>query len=98
MRETIPDMAITLTGDRLTIEDLVGVARRRERVELGDGVADRVRAGSAIVDARAGGGQLIYGLTTGVGVRKRTRVELGARGVQQALDPRASRRPGRSGA
>ncbi|MDX6454545.1 MAG: histidine ammonia-lyase [Gaiellaceae bacterium] len=75
MRETIRDMAITLTGDTLTVEDLVGVARRREWVELGAGVADRVRAGRSIVERELEGGQLIYGLTTGVGVRKRTRLE-----------------------
>ena len=75
MRETIRVMAITLTGDSLTVDELVRVARHGERVELGSVVAERVRAGRSIVERVLEGGQLIYGLTTGVGVRKRTRVE-----------------------
>jgi histidine ammonia-lyase len=75
VRETIRVMAITLTGDALTVDDLVRVARGRERVELGAAVAGRVAAGRAIVERALAGTEPVYGLTTGVGVRKRTRVE-----------------------
>jgi len=75
VRETIQAMAITLTGDALTVDELVRVARGRERVELGAAVADRVRSGRAIVERALAGTVPVYGLTTGVGVRKRTRVE-----------------------
>jgi histidine ammonia-lyase len=68
-------MAITLTGDALTLDDLVRVARHREPVELGAGAAARVRAGRSIVERVLEGGEPVYGLTTGVGVRKRTRVD-----------------------
>jgi histidine ammonia-lyase len=66
-------MAVTLTGNALTLDDLVQVARKRVHVELGGEVADRVRSGRAIVE-RSLEGDAVYGLTTGVGVRKRVRV------------------------
>ena len=70
-------MAVTLTGDTLTLDDLLAVARGGERVELGAAVAERVRAGRAIVERALAGEAPVYGLTTGVGVRKRTAVEPG---------------------
>ena len=66
-------MAITLTGETLTLDELVRVARGGETVVLGEAVAHRVRAARALVD-EAVAGESVYGLTTGVGVRKRTRV------------------------
>ena len=44
-------MAVTLTGDTLTLDDLLAVARGGARVELGADVAERVRAGTG--DRRA---------------------------------------------
>ena len=70
-------MTVTLTGDGLTLDDLLAVARGRARVELAADVADRARAGRAIVERSLEGESPVYGLTTGVGVRKRTRVEPG---------------------
>jgi histidine ammonia-lyase len=46
-------------------------------VELSADVARRVRAARAVVEQSLAGESLVYGLTTGVGVRKRTRVEPG---------------------
>jgi histidine ammonia-lyase len=68
-------VSIELTGSTLSLSQLVRVARDRERVELARDVADRVHAGRAIVE-RLLPGDPIYGLTTGVGVRKRVRVPL----------------------
>ena len=68
-------MAVTLTGTSLTLGGLVGVARDGERVDLDPGVVERVRRGRAIVERALASGQPVYGLTTGVGVRKRTRVD-----------------------
>jgi histidine ammonia-lyase len=68
-------MTVTLTGDTLTLADLLAVARSGERVELAEDVAGRVRAGRAIVERSLTGESPVYGLTTGVGVRKRTRVQ-----------------------
>ena len=68
-------MTVTLTGDTLTLDDLLAVARAGGRVELGADVAGGVRRGRAIVERALAGDSPVYGLTTGVGVRKRTRVE-----------------------
>jgi histidine ammonia-lyase len=70
-------MAVTLSGETLTLEDLLAVARGGAAVEVAPGVAERVRAGREIVERSLAGELPVYGLTTGVGVRKRTRVEPG---------------------
>ncbi len=66
---------VTLTGDSLTAAEVVRVARGCEAVDLGGGVAERVRAGRAVVERALEDGGAVYGLTTGVGVRQRTSVE-----------------------
>jgi histidine ammonia-lyase len=68
-------MVVTLTGNSLTLDELLRVARERTSVELGTGVAERVRAARAIVEAAVAGDAPVYGVTTGVGVRKRTRID-----------------------
>ena len=68
-------MTVVLTGNSLALADVLRVARRGERVELHGDVAERVRAGRAVVERALEGDAPVYGLTTGVGVRKRTRVE-----------------------
>jgi histidine ammonia-lyase len=67
-------MTVTLTGDSLTLDGILAVARGGERIELAADVARRVRAGRAVVERSLEGESPVYGLTTGVGVRKRTRV------------------------
>jgi len=69
-------VTVTLTGSALTLDELLSVAREGAEVQLSDDVADRVRAGREIVE-RAVEGDPVYGLTTGVGVRKRVRVASG---------------------
>jgi histidine ammonia-lyase len=66
-------MTIRLTGNALTLDGLLRVARERAHVVLGADVDARVREGRAIVE-RSPAGEPVYGLTTGVGVRKRVRV------------------------
>jgi histidine ammonia-lyase len=68
-------MTVTLTGDTLTLDDLLAVARGKARVDLAVDVAGPVRRGRAIVERSLDAESPVYGLTTGVGVRKRTRVE-----------------------
>ena len=70
-------MTVTLSGETLTLDDLVAVARGGAAVELAADVAPRVQVGRAIVEQALDGDAAVYGLTTGVGVRKRTRVEPG---------------------
>lgn len=67
-------MTVALTGSSLTIDDVIRVARESERAELDAAVEARVRKGRRIVERALAGGEAVYGLTTGVGVRKRTRV------------------------
>ena len=67
-------MTVVLTGNTLTIDDVVAVARGGASVELAAHVDERVRRGRAVVEA-ALAGEPVYGLTTGVGVRKRTIVQ-----------------------
>ena len=69
-------MTVVLTGNTLTLADVLAVARGDAAVSLDAAVAERVRHGRAIVEA-AVDGEPVYGLTTGVGVRKRTRVDAG---------------------
>jgi histidine ammonia-lyase len=66
-------VTVVLTGNALTLDDVVAVARGGAEVALAADVGERVRRGRAVVVA-AVDGEPVYGLTTGVGVRKRTRV------------------------
>ncbi len=67
-------MTIALDGRGLTVADVVRVARHGDRVALAPGVVDHMRACRAVVDAVVAAGTPVYGVTTGVGVRKRVRV------------------------
>lgn len=67
-------MTVTLTGTSLDLEQLERVASSGETVELAGDVLERVRAGRDVVLHALDRDELVYGLTTGVGVRKRTRV------------------------
>ena len=68
-------MTVKLTGDGLRLEDVLRVARARAPVALAPGAADRVRAARAVVEAVVEAGAPVYGVTTGVGVRKRMRLD-----------------------
>lgn len=59
--------AIPLTGDHLTLEDLVGVAGHGLRVALAPEAASRVETARAVIDAAISEGRVIYGVTTGFG-------------------------------
>jgi histidine ammonia-lyase len=67
-------VTVELTGTTLSLAELVRVAREHERVALATDVAARVQQGRSIVE-RLLDGDPVYGLTTGVGVRKRVRVD-----------------------
>jgi histidine ammonia-lyase len=68
-------LAVVLSGYALTLDDVVAVARNGVLVELAADSAERIRRGRAIVEAALADDAEVYGLTTGVGVRKRTRVD-----------------------
>jgi histidine ammonia-lyase len=60
-------MAITITGKKLNIEDVVAVARHGERVELHPEAVDRIRRCRAFLDQRIAAREIMYGVNTGIG-------------------------------
>jgi histidine ammonia-lyase len=70
-------MTIVLTGNDLTLDEVVRVARRGEPVELAPESLERMRASRAVVEGALEAGQQIYGFTTGVGMRKRFAIDEG---------------------
>jgi histidine ammonia-lyase len=68
-------MAVVLTGDALTLDEVVLVARGREPVELAPTAVEQLRRGRAVVDRSLAGGEEVYGMTTGIGVHKRDAVK-----------------------
>ena len=68
-------MTVVLTGHDLTLDDVVQVARRGERVELAPAAVSRMQERRGLVERAIARGDAVYGTTTGVGVRKRVRVD-----------------------
>jgi histidine ammonia-lyase len=60
-------MAIVITGTDLTIEDIVAVARRGERVELHPDAVARIERCRAFLDQRIAAREIMYGVNTGIG-------------------------------
>jgi len=69
-------MTVVLRGSGLTVADVVRVAREGEPVELAAEAVDRMRETRALVDRIVARGDEVYGVTTGVGARKKLRVPL----------------------
>src|SRR5215204_2717698 len=67
---------VTLTGDDLSIEEVVRIARRGARVEVSAAALERVRRARDVVDRVLERGDLVYGANTGVGSLSRYRVPL----------------------
>jgi histidine ammonia-lyase len=70
-------MSVLLTGNDLTLDEVVRVARRGEPVELAAESLEKMRASRAVVEQALESGQQIYGFTTGVGMRKRFAIDEG---------------------
>ena len=68
-------MTVVLTGTSLTLDEVVRVARERERVELEPSSLERVRASRELVETALSRGQPVYGFSTGVGMRKLFSIE-----------------------
>ncbi|MGI8421217.1 MAG: HAL/PAL/TAL family ammonia-lyase [Gaiellaceae bacterium] len=71
-------MAVVLTGRTLTVEEVLRVARAGERVELAPAAVEQLRTGRLVIEEAIERGTPVYGLNTGVGVRKRTAVDTAA--------------------
>jgi histidine ammonia-lyase len=65
---------IQLTGDDLTVDELVAIADRGEEVAIAPDARARVIAARAVVDARADGELPVYGVNTGFGSFAETRI------------------------
>jgi len=74
---------ILLDGSSLTLEQLVAIADRGERVGLAPAAIDRVRAARAVVDAKAGGEEPVYGVNTGFGSFADVKIAADALGALQ---------------
>ena len=68
-------MTVRLQGRDLTQQDVVGVARHEETVELDPDAIGQMRQAREIVEAALARGDAVYGLSTGVGVLKRSALE-----------------------
>jgi histidine ammonia-lyase len=66
---------VVLTGSDLTIEEVVRVARGGETVEVASSALEQVSASRAFVEDALARGEVIYGFSTGVGMRKRFAIE-----------------------
>ena len=58
---------LVVTGDALTVDDVVDVAYRRARVELDPSVEKRMAASQEVVASAVAKGTVAYGVTTGFG-------------------------------
>jgi histidine ammonia-lyase len=65
---------VIVSGDPLTVEDVVDVALARAQVELGPDVPARMRASRDVVTAAIHGSHAVYGVNTGFGALADTRV------------------------
>jgi len=60
-------MSIALDGSNLTIENLVAIARRGEKVELTPVVIDRINKCRALLEEKIEAKEIMYGVNTGIG-------------------------------
>ncbi len=58
---------VVITGNDLTLEQLVAVARYDAKIRINDDAAARIKASRAIVDKIVNSGAVVYGITTGFG-------------------------------
>jgi histidine ammonia-lyase len=63
-------LTVLLTGSTLSLEEVVAVARSGRAVELDPAAVTRMQAARAVADRALGSNGPVYGLSTGVGVRK----------------------------
>lgn len=67
-------MTVRFAGSRITIADIVAIARRDAAVEVADAVRKRLVAARRILENAAAAGQQIYGMNTGLGANLKTAV------------------------
>lgn len=67
-------MTVVLTGDDLTLDEVVRVARAGEQVELAPEAVGRMHEARAVLERAVEREEAVYGVTTGVASRKRASV------------------------
>ena len=67
-------MTVLVTGQDLTLDEVVRVARADESVELAPEAVEHMRESRAVVERVVERGEQVYGVTTGVASRKRVPV------------------------
>lgn len=60
-------MAIRITGNNLSIEDVVAVARYGEKVELAPEALERIKVCRAMLEEKIEAREIMYGVNTGIG-------------------------------
>jgi len=60
-------MSITLGTQKLTIEDVVRVARHGERIELADEARERIKRCRGLLESKIEAKEVMYGVNTGIG-------------------------------
>jgi histidine ammonia-lyase len=65
---------VVVTGDPLTLAEVVGVARGRRSAQLDPSVATRMADSRAVVERAVAENRVMYGITTGFGALANTRI------------------------
>ena len=60
-------MTITIKGAGLTIEDVVNVARKNEKIQLHPDAIERIKACRAMLEKKMAAHEIMYGVNTGIG-------------------------------
>jgi len=60
-------MTVVLTGNDLTIEQVIAVARNNEKVEIHPDALERIRTCRAVLEKKIEAGEIMYGVNTGIG-------------------------------
>jgi histidine ammonia-lyase len=69
-------MSVVLDGFSLTVDEVVQVARDGVKVEVDGAAVERMRETRALIERVVARGDVVYGVTTGVGARKKITVPL----------------------
>lgn len=71
----MPRMEVIVSGDPLTIEEVVAVARGVAKARPGPGLDERMAPAREVVDLAVSRDEVVYGITTGFGALASTRID-----------------------
>jgi len=60
-------MTVVLTGEGLTVEKVINVARFNEKVELHSDALKRIKECRKVLDKKIDAKEIMYGVNTGIG-------------------------------